>query len=420
MLRLTEKKYREFASLDDIFNSKDELGLLNVQVRVTAPRPDDLRANRFEEINQFIDREGRRPISMSEDHTERLLNRRLEAIIGNTAEWPALRAYDRHNLLLAQPMEATAPTIAPNEVTSLDDIFDSDDGGLLDIADQSIFDLKHIPSVEREAPDEIAQRTPCADFWQFESIFQKLHEDLRSGSAQSIPFARESLIVKGEAFILQGVMCFIDAILEDDDDRDRFNPRLRLIFENGTESNMLLRSLARSLYKDENGRRVLQDSDYLVDAFNNITHKDKRSGVIYIVKSLSDNPALKQFPQLYKIGYTEHSAEERTKNAERDIAFLESPIQIVSSIECFNLNPHRFETLIHGFLSAQRLNMTLIGRNGKPYRPQEWFAVPLDTAREVIRRIVDGTIRHFRMDNTVGRIVKKNHALPDPISLRDI
>ena len=76
---------------------------------------------------------------------------------------------------------------------------------------------------------------------------------------------------------------------------------------------MLLRSLARSLYKDENGRRILQNSDYLVDAFNNITHKDKRSGVIYIVKSLGDNPALKQFPGLYKIQHTEHTVEDAQK-----------------------------------------------------------------------------------------------------------
>ncbi len=410
MLRLSEKKQREFASLDDIFNTPDELGLLNVQARATVPRPTDLRVARFDDINQFIDREGRLPLSLSEDQTERLLSRRLETIVGDTVQWSALRPYDRHGLLVVQSAKPIpVATIIPDNVTSLDDIFNSDDGGLLDIADQSIFDLKHVQGVAREAPDEVAQRTPCDDFWQFEPIFKKLHEDLRSGSAQSIPFARESLIVKGEAFVLQGVMCFIDNVLNDDDARDRFNPRLRLIFENGTESNMLLRSLARSLYKDENGRRILQDSDYLVDAFNNITFKDKRSGVIYIVRSLGDNPALKQFPDLYKIGYTEHTVEHRTKNAERDIAFLESPIQIVSSIECFNLNPHRFETLIHGFLSAQRLNMTLIGRDGNPYRPQEWFAVPLDTAREVIRRIIDGTIIQYRMDNTVRRIIQKKH-----------
>lgn len=110
---------------------------------------------------------------------------------------------------------------------------------------------------------------------------------------------------------------------------------------------------------------------------------------------------------LIKIGYTEQTVEERTKNAERDIAFLEAPIRILASIECYNLNPNKFESLIHGFLHAQRLQMTLVGKDGKTYSPREWFSVPLDTAREVVRRIIDGSIVHYRMDNTTGRLVGK-------------
>ena len=177
------------------------------------PRPTDLRVTRFDDINQFIDREGRRPLSLSEDQTERLLSRRLETIVEDTTQWSALQPYDRHGLLVVQSAEVRLLRPVPDNVTSLDDIFNSDDGGLHDIADQSIFDLKHVQGIEREAPDEVAQRTPCDDFWQFEPIFKKLHEDLREDSAKSIPFARESLIVKGEAFVLQGVMCFIDDVL---------------------------------------------------------------------------------------------------------------------------------------------------------------------------------------------------------------
>src|SRR5450830_287099 len=162
-----------------------------------------------------------------------------------------------------------------------------------------------------------------------------------------------------------------------------------------------------ALYKDENSRRILKTAADVEKAFQNITHKDKRSGVVYIVTTLSDNPALKVVPNLFKIGYTESTVEERTKNAERDIAFLESPIRIVASIECFNLNPHRFESLIHGFLSAQRLTIELTGKNGQTYRPKEWFSVPLDSAREVVRRIIDGTIIQYRMDNTTCRIQPK-------------
>ncbi|CAM5208925.1 hypothetical protein OURE66S_01860 [Oligella ureolytica] len=123
--------------------------------------------------------------------------------------------------------------------------------------------------------------------------------------------------------------------------------------------------------------------------------------------TLSDNPVLKSIPNLIKIGYTEQTVEERTKNAVNDIAFLEAPVRILASIECYNLNPNKFESLIHGFLHGQRLKIRLIGKDGKAYNPDEWFSVPLDTAREVVRRIIDGSIVQYRMDNTTGRIVKK-------------
>lgn len=76
-------------------------------------------------------------------------------------------------------------------------------------------------------------------------------------------------------------------------------------------------------------------------------------------------------------------------------------------MECYNLNPNKFETLIHGFLHSQRLKVTLTGKNGKAYHPNEWFSVPLDTAREVVKRIIDGSIVHYRIDNTTGKIVMK-------------
>lgn len=110
-------------------------------------------------------------------------------------------------------------------------------------------------------------------------------------------------------------------------------------------------------------------------------------------------------------GYTEQTVDERIRNAERDIAFLESPVQKVTDFECFNMNPQRFEALVHAFLAAQRLNVDLIGKDGKHYRPREWFAVSLEVAREVINRIIDGSITQYRMDNTTGKVVPKSRQL---------
>lgn len=408
-------KRRELNSLDEIFGVSDEFGLLNVKPRSTAPGKNDLLSSRFDEINLFIDQHARLPLEHGESLAERQMAKRLKAIVEGD-EHATLAAQDRHNLLVGCKLVqtvASAPIIHPEDVMSIDDILGGDDLGLLDLGDISILNIKHVPS-ERDMPDEVAQRTKCEDFWQFETIFKKMHADLKSGKAESVRFAENWQIAVGDTFILNGVMCFVDEVGDEHGRGEHKDARLRLIFENGFESNMLRRSLGRALYMEETGRRILRDrDDTLVEAFQDIrlTHRDQRTGVIYIVKSMSNNPALAQFPQLYKIGYTELTVDQRIRNAERDIAFLEGPVQKVTEFECYNMNPQRFESLVHGFLAAQRLNVDLVGKDGKYYRPREWFAVSLEVAREVISRIIDGTITKYRMDNTTGQMVKKNRHL---------
>ncbi|MGN8276419.1 GIY-YIG nuclease family protein [Pseudomonas sp. BP01] len=412
---LSGKKRRELDSLDDIFGASDEFGLLNVKPRPAPPRKNDLMASRFEEINQFIDQHGRLPYEHGENLFERQMAKRLKAILEGS-DHATLTTLDRHSLLaVCEPVQnfMSAEPIAPEDVMSIDDILGGDHMGLLDVGDMSILDIKHVPS-EREIPDEVAQRTKCEDFWRFESVFRNLHTALKSGRAESVQFAENWQITAGDAFILNGVMCFVDEVGEEHGRGEHKDARLRLIFENGTESNMLRRSLGRALYMEETGRRILRDrDDALAESFQDIrlTHRDRRTGVVYIVKSLSNNPALAQFPHLYKIGYTELTVDERVRNAERDIAFLESPVQKVTEFECYNMNPQRFESLVHGFLAVQRLNVDLVGRDGEHYRPREWFAVSLEVAREVINRIIDGTITQYRMDNTTGQMIKKDRRL---------
>jgi hypothetical protein len=421
-------------SLDDILNGPDEFGFLDVQ----AKRPSggaSLEVSKFEEINAFIDQHGRGPESTG-DLSEKLLARRLKSYQENIDQYASLKPYDRHDLLpepnvITGEVDASdfapdtqtrpdTPVVPPTtnvvkeaeEVSSLDDIFASEEFAEFEPIDSTLFEPNHVQfSSDRDAPDEIAQQRACQDFYVFESIFRDLHEKLKSGEAKAVRFQQATQVGPGDVFILEGVLCLIDEVGEyREDNLGRYNPRLRVIFENGTESNHLLRSLAKRLYQDETGRRIIRESDSVVDVFNNISHKDKRAGQIYFVTTKSDNPDLMGIPNLVKIGYTELTVEERTKNAERDTAFLEAPVKILASMECYNMNPHKFETLIHGFLHAQRLKMTLTGKDGKAYYPKEWFSVPLDTARDVVKRIIDGSIVHYRMDNTTGRLVKKKHS----------
>lgn len=394
-------------TLDEIFNKPDEFGLLAVKAK-SSSSPKSIEASKFEEINQFIDKSHRLPTIDSDNIMEKQLAHRLEGFKkSNVAQ--SIRDLDRHSILpLITNAEIKAESPTPKkEVTSIADILSSDSLGLLNTPDLGIFDLKHVPAIPKEMPDEIAERKRCDDFYKFQAIFRQAHERLDNKQVEIIPFKQGSQINEGDLFILRGMLCFVDEIGEFNSAGEPYNPRLRVIFENGTESNLLLRSLAAALYKDEHGRRLLASAADVEKKLNNITHKDKRAGVVYIVRTLSENPVLKAIPNLYKIGYTELTVEDRTRNAERDTAFLESPIKIVASIECFNMNPQKFESLIHAFLSSQRLVMELTGRNGKKYHPQEWFSVPLDTAREVIRRIIDGTIIQYRIDNTTGQIIQK-------------
>lgn len=406
---------RKIRSLDDILAGPDKFGLLDVKPRRSSGAT-SLEISRFEEINTFIDKEGKQPESGG-DLAEKLMARRLQGYIKSTELHEMLSDYDRHGLLPEPIKQNTEPAsqnkksaeVKAENVTSLDDIFNSDVFAQIDQGEQSIFEMTHVSVVaDRETPDEIAQRKVCENFYEFESIFKETHDKLKAGELTLVRFQKASQMRAGDIFILEGVMCLIDEVGEYRvDGEGRYDPRLRIIFENGTESNHLLRSIAKRLYQDETGRRIISDADSVTDSFSNISHKDKRAGQIYFVTTKSDNPALKAIPNLIKIGYTEMTVEERTKNAIRDTAFLEAPVQILAAMECYNLNPSRFESLIHGFLHAQRLNITLTGKNGQTYHPKEWFSVSLDTAREVVRRIIDGTIIQYRMDNTTGRLVLK-------------
>lgn len=425
---------RKKLSLDDIFNGPDEFGLLNVKAKNVSGGA-SLEVSKFEELNAFIDKEGRYP-SANGELTEKLLARRQQSYIENTGMYAVLSSYDRHSLLTAdapathstnepftldaiesgddskvESCEAEQSTQA-EEVTSLDDIFSSDIFAQMDQGDQSLFDITHVPLVtERDKPDFVARQTHCVDFYKFESVFKDIHAKLKAGDLKHARFQQESQVREGDAFIVEGVVCLIDKVGEyRENGEGRYDPRLRVIFENGTESNLLLRSLGKRLHSDATGRRIIQDADSVVDAFNNVSHTDKRAGQIYFVTTKSDNPVLRAVPNLIKIGYTEQTVEERTKNAERDTAFLEAQVKILASMECYNLNPNKFESLIHGFLYAQRLKMTLVGKDGKAYHPNEWFSVSLEDAMEVANRIIDGSIMKYRMNNTTGRLMLKNGA----------
>lgn len=431
-------------TLDDIFAESDDLGLLTVAPpRSSAPSADQRLVATLHGIEAFVTQNGREPQKDAKDLNEATLATHLAALRNDPAKVEGLAVWDTLDLLggsadisecasqdqpapssgtgqgpgndAREVISATSEnaTVSPDSVTSLDDIWNSDTLGLLSGGDESaesIFDLNHVPeSTERDMPDEVAQRTHCDDFYRFEGLFDEVRQDMRAGDAEAVPFQKESQINEGDMFVLNGMLCIADQVGEESVGAGRkFNPRLRVVFDNGTESNLLLRSLARALYKDETGRRILR-RDNAFDDMQGITHHDKRTGVIYILRSLSKDPVLQGIRNLHKIGYTEKELDKRIAGAERQQTYLEAPVKVVASFDCYNLDPRRFEHLVHAMLHYQRVNVLLHSRDGGSYRPREWFDVELDTAREIVKRIVDGTIAQYRMDNTTGRLVEKRH-----------
>ncbi len=60
---------------------------------------------------------------------------------------------------------------------------------------------------------------------------------------------------------------------------------------NGTESNLLLRSLQRALYKDEAGRRISEPAAGPLFG-DELDEDDQASGIIYVLRSKSDHPVV--------------------------------------------------------------------------------------------------------------------------------
>jgi len=351
---------REFFNLDEIFDDDDQ-GLLDSRGNNQAPGQIHRLREGFAEINGFIDANGFAP-SDDADQVERRLARRLAAIRRDRNKTQVLAQDDRHGLLNSASEDDAAQIdddfdAVSENVTSLDDIL-ADAGGLLDSEAQELFEERHVQfGAKKHVPDEIAQRTPCRDFDSFEGLFNGAKSEIREGQSETVRFAKGAQIQEGDFFILDGVMCLVDRVFE---------------------------------------------------KMQGLSHHDRRKGVLYILSSGSTNPELSSMRDLYKIGYTEEALDKRIAGAHRSPTYLEAPVTVEATYDCYGVNPRAVERLVHAMLSSQKLNVTLTDHQGRRYRPREWFCVDLETAKTVVQRIADGTISNYRIDGVSGRLVAKS------------
>jgi len=293
------------------------------------------------------------------------------------------------------------------DINSLDDILNSDTFGLLDSKDEvDIHTLVNVPKVEKRADaDFVAKRKKIEDFDKYEDMFKACQDDLQANRRQLIPSIESQLSI-GTFCVLDGVLLYILDIQEGYRGNSRkINRRTTLVFENGTQSNMLLRSLGKRL--KESGHMVTKlESDTSNNLFK-VTDDDQQNGYIYILKSLSNDDVIATKENLYKIGFSTTAVETRIKNARQDPTYLMADVKIVSAFECFNVNPHKLEQLIHQFFGSTCLDIDIIDGNGKLHRPREWFVVPLNIIEEAIELIISGDIINYRYDNWIDRIVSR-------------
>jgi hypothetical protein len=389
------------------FTDEDDalLAELGVEVEVKkqlsrSPREERIIAG-FEELLRFADEHGRPPQHGEDrDIFERLYAVRLDRIRDLQECRGLLAPLDEQGLLANAP----APSASDSD--------DLDDDALLaelgvEVAKSPLTELKHVRSTaEKKAADEVASREKCGDFATFKPLFEQVQKELDSGLRETRPFEMKAEIEKGRFFIVSGQKAYVaDKGETITNEQGRTDARLRVIFDNGTESNMLMRSLQRALNKDDAGRRITDPSagplfsDQTIDG-------DEASGTIYVLRSKSDHPLVAENRDLvHKIGVTNMSVEKRIAGAHLQPTFLMANVEVVATYELYNINRTKLENLIHRIFEPARLEIEIMDRFGRPVIPREWFLVPIFAIKDAVERIKDGTISGYVYDPKQARLV---------------
>ncbi len=356
----------------------------------------------FEEVQRFFEEHGRLPLHGDDrDIFERLYAVRLDR----------LRALEECRILLA-PLDhqglLTGGVAAGEEIEAIDEDELAAELADLEAGTAGITELRHVrSSVEKKAAEEIANRQPCADFDRFKGLFERVQKELDAGIRQTRPFERKAEIEQGRFFIVGGQKAYVaekeEEFTQSYGDRDA---RLRVIFDNGTESNMLMRSLQRALNDDDAGRRITDPS--AGPLFGDAGEEgDIESGTIYVLRSKSRHPVVAQHRDLlHKIGVTGGSVERRIANARLDPTFLLAEVELVAAYELYNINRTKLENLLHRIFAPARMGIEIMDRFGNPVTAREWFLVPLFVIDEAVERIKAGTITRCRYDPEAARLVE--------------
>ncbi|MCT2251700.1 GIY-YIG nuclease family protein [Corynebacterium sanguinis] len=378
----------------DALLANDPLGLLEKPEEPKPVTATDRLVRAFGEINEFYAEHEREPDPDSMAIAERKLGARLVGLRASEEKSATLTEYDEYGLL--------APATAP---ASIDELLSSDPLGLGEVPD--ILDVSSLPARKSPADEgERAVRVKSSDFATFAQLFSDKHAALGEGTWALTPFAGETTIQEGRFFVINGVMCFVADVRRVNESRGEKKPRLRVIFENGTESAMYRESLANRLY--ETGGQALTRTTVAADE---IGDADVETGHIYVLRSLSNHPDLLGLDNLYKIGFTSGSVEKRIAGAEKSATYLNAPVEVVADYRVYNVRPSALEHLLHRVFSSVRLDAAVVDEVGGHAAATEWFLVPLSVIDRAIEMIMSGDIVNYVYVPAVGELVPLSGAV---------
>ena len=357
----------------------------------------------FEEIQRFFEEHGRAPQHGEDrDIFERLYAVRLDRIRAQPKSHALVSSLDHQGLFSGQPMGVEGGSDELDDDALLAELG-------IEVETPPITELKHVRSTaEKRAAEEIAYRDRCEDFDTFKPLFEQVQKELSTGLRETRPFERKAEIEPGRFFILGGQKTYVAEMGEKfPNEKGHIDARLRVIFDNGTESNLLMRSLQRALHKDEAGRRITDPTAGPLFA-DRTAEGDEASGTIYVLRSKASLPIVADNRDvLHKIGVTSGKVERRIANAKLDPTFLMADVEIVATYELFNINRSKLENLIHRIFDPARLDIEIKDRFGNPITPREWFLVPLFAIDEAVEKIRDGSIADYRYDPQQASLVKR-------------
>ena len=356
----------------------------------------------FEEIERFVEEHGIAPEhGENRDIFERLYAVRLDRMRESAECREVLKDLDSRGLLGASGQ--AGGDLAQDEPSDEELLASM---GVKASPEDDVTQIVHVRSREEiKAAEEIARRNPCSDFDEFKPIFENVQRELETGERQTVKYKEDAGVRKGDLFILDGQKVVVaDMGKSFVSDYGRPDRRLRVVYDNGTESDLLARSLQRALYKDKASRRIVDSSPGPLFSGHE-EEGDLATGYVYVLRSKSDHPFVAQNRDvIHKIGVTGGDVKSRVANARKDPTYLLADVEIVRTFKLANVNRKALEALLQKFFGKARLDLELKDRFGAQVEPREWFLVPLPVIDEAIQKVMDGTLGSFRYDSETAAI----------------